>query len=411
MFDDSEPLYVASDEDEEAEDDPFSLVEGPDDSFEPGDASLDFWTETGFDDGYGITEEINEEESQGVRQDIEPVNSEVWTNILNHAFASTADFSQGLSFPWEHGTLSGIFGDTQPFTVSLNSIGDSSNLARLSTEPPVAPTTDNVCTELSTTAPAYLSAVKNMKDLEYMEDKKNRVSLAVGKWLDILSLNWHASTVGSQLSADMHADPTGDLAELTLRSVFGVKSPTTLLKRAASMKQYIEWFYVNIPAAKRGVPPILVDERDAWQYFFHLRDSRMQKNRGYTISSTFLETIRFCKFVFGLEGCDSIIGSKGMLGFASIERREKGPLIQAPPLEVEHLNRLHQVLMHGDNDIDRIGAGAFLCCIYARARWSDLRYIHHIKYDGFKRNATMDLYTCEHKTSSAGLRREQFFHW
>lgn len=58
--------------------------------------------------------------------------------------------------------------------------------------------------------------------------------------------------------------------------------------------------------------------------------------------------------------------------------------------------------------IDRIGAGAFLCSIYARARWSDMRYIHHIKYDGFKRNATMDLHTAEHKTSMAGLRREQF---
>ena len=89
-------------------------------------------------------------------------------------------------------------------------------------------------------------------------------------------------------------------------------------------------------------------------------------------------------------------------------RREKGPLNQAPPLEVEHLQRLHEILDKGANDIDRIGAGAFLSAIYARARWSDLRYIHHIKYDGYKRNATMDLYTAEHKTSMTGLRREQF---
>ena len=63
----------------------------------------------------------------------------------------------------------------------------------------------------------------------------------------------------------------------------------------------------------------------------------------------------------------------------------------------------------GANNIDRVGAGAFLCAIYARARWSDLRYIHYIKYDGYKRNATMDLYTAEHKTSMTGLRREQLF--
>ena len=126
------------------------------------------------------------------------------------------------------------------------------------------------------------------------------------------------------------------------------------------------------------------------------------------MSATFLETVRFCKFVFGMASADEVLDSKRILGFAAIEKKEKGPLSQAPPLELEHLVRLHEILERGSNDVDRIGAGAFLCCIYARARWSDVRHIHHIKYDGFKRNTTMDLYTSEHKTSSAGLRREQF---
>ena len=76
-------------------------------------------------------------------------------------------------------------------------------------------------------------------------------------------------------------------------------------------------------------------------------------------------------------------------------------------MEFEHLLRLHEALQNGANSIDRIGAGAFLCCIYARARWSDVRFIHNIKFDGFKRNSALDLYTDEHKTSSAGLKREQ----
>ena len=131
--------------------------------------------------------------------------------------------------------------------------------------------------------------------------------------------------------------------------------------------------------------------------FLHLRALTRTSKRGYTVSGTFLETIRFCKFVLGLYRSDDILASKRLNGFAAVEKREKGPLNQTPPLEVEHLQRLHEVLDKGANDIDRIGAGAFLCAIYARARWSDLRYIHHIKYDGYKRNATMDLYTAEHK--------------
>ena len=145
-----------------------------------------------------------------------------------------------------------------------------------------------------------------------------------------------------------------------------------------------------------------------WRYFLHLKEIRQETSRGFTVSSTFLETIRFCKYVIGLYKSDDLLNSKRLMGFSAIERREKGPLNQAPSLEVEHLQRLHAILEHGANVVDRIGAGAFLCAIYARARWSDLRYIHHIRYDGFRRNATMDLYTTEHKTSSTGLKREQF---
>lgn len=104
----------------------------------------------------------------------------------------------------------------------------------------------------------------------------------------------------------------------------------------------------------------------------------------------------------------TFFAAKRLNGFAVVEKREKGPLNQTPPLEVEHLQRLHEVLDKGANDIDRIGAGAFLCAIYARARWSDLRYIHHINMMDTNWNATMDLYTAEHKTSSTDLKREQF---
>ena len=156
------------------------------------------------------------------------------------------------------------------------------------------------------------------------------------------------------------------------------------------------------------VCPLPLTEQDVWSYFLHLRCLRRDASKGFTVSATFLETVRFCKFVLGLYHCEDVLESKRLTGFAAVEKREKGLLRQAPSLEVEHLLRLHQVLENGSNVVDRIGAGAFLCAIYARARWSDLRYIHHIKYDGFQRNSTMDLYTAEHKTSSAGLRREQF---
>lgn len=76
-------------------------------------------------------------------------------------------------------------------------------------------------------------------------------------------------------------------------------------------------------------------------------------------------------------------------------------------MELEHIKRLHEILEHGENPSDRLGAGCFLVCIYGRARWSDLRFIDHVEFEAGRLGA-MTLYTAEHKTSAVGMRREQY---
>ena len=49
-------------------------------------------------------------------------------------------------------------------------------------------------------------------------------------------------------------------------------------------------------------------ESDVWNFFKWLRVERQQKSRGFTTTSTFLETVRFCKFTVGLQGCDEVLG-------------------------------------------------------------------------------------------------------
>ena len=242
--------------------------------------------------------------------------------------------------------------------------------------------------------------------MDYEESKKAQMTLATSKWMELLSIDWRSWSVGEQLAVDLQTDAAGELAEQSLRAVFGVKSPATILKPAASLRQYVAWFQKDCILQDKYVCPFPITEADVWCYFMHLRKVRTDTDKGYTVSATFLETVRFCKLIIGMYWCDPVLSSKRFVEFAAVERRERGPLNQALSLEVEQ--QLHRILEHGSNDIDRIGAGAFLCTIYARARWGDMRFIHHIKYDGFQRNATMDLYTAEHKTSSIGLRREQF---
>ena len=68
---------------------------------------------------------------------------------------------------------------------------------------------------------------------------------------------------------------------------------------------------------------------------------------------------------------------------------------------------LHEVLSGDGNPIDRFAAGCFLVCLYGRARWSDVGYVHHAELDR-QRNGSLTLFTAEHKTAGVGLRREQY---
>ena len=335
------------------------------------------------------------------------VTGSAWEHIMSQSFFSAVTASDALALPWETGPMRDIFNPvTLPSVAKV--CGDATNLKDLKPEESVPVVGHADSTYAVGAMPAYMSAVKNLKDTDYMENKRAQKSLAVAKWMDLLSVCWSCSSVGAQLKSDLQLDPSGIEAEATLHSVFGVKSPTTLLKRAASLNQYLKWFAGRFSSASDRRSPLPLSETAVWSYFLHLRDSRMVNNKGFTISSTFLETVRFCKHVLGMDACDAILASKRLIGFAALEKQHKGPTRQAPPMEAEHLVELHRILEHGENHIDRIGAGCFLVATYARARWSDLRYVHHIKYDGYKRNATFDIYTAEHKTSSVGLRRQQF---
>ena len=221
------------------------------------------------------------------------------------------------------------------------------------------------------------------------------------------STHWEASTVGNQICQDLRSDPSGGEAVETLKACFGTKSPNTLLKRAATLCKYLVWHYNEFNSRGVYVHAFPLVESDVWNFFKWLRVERQQKSRGFTTTSTFLETVRFCKFTVGLQGCDEVLGSGRLLGFAAVERREKGPSSQAPILELVHLKKLHEILSLGSDLIDRLGAGAMLVCIYGRAPWSDLRYIDHVDVEA-RRNGSLVLYTRERNTSAVGIRREQY---
>ncbi|CAK9117686.1 unnamed protein product [Durusdinium trenchii] len=165
----------------------------------------------------------------------------------------------------------------------------------------------------------YMHAISDMRDLDYFEEKLEQLELACGKWMDILSTHWEASTVGNQICQDLRSDPSGGEAVETLKACFGTKSPNTLLKRAATLRKYLVWHYNEFNSRGVYVHAFPLVESDVWNFFKWLRVERQQKSRGFTTTSTFLETVRFCKFTVGLQGCDVVLGSGRLLGFAAVE--------------------------------------------------------------------------------------------
>ena len=334
-----------------------------------------------------------------------PVDGFQWELGVAALHGQFSQMPSALLLPWETGAMSEVFKTDdflqlpaahlpEPETALMEKAISAADTVLVADDPPADSCFDK--------------AVQNLKDLEYFQNKNRQLELACGQWLELLSCDWAASGVGTILARDLQADPSGDRAYETLKAAFGTKSPQTLLKRCSSMKKYFKWHVEHI--ARRGPvyeSPFPLVESHVWEFFLCLREERKSHGRGFTNTAAFLETIRFAKFTLELKDTEPVLASRRLLGFAAIEKQLKGPTKQAPPLELVHLQRLHSVLESGSCNYDRLGAAAMLICVYGRARWSDLRYIHHVNLEE-GRSGFLTLYTREHKTSATGAKREQY---
>ena len=327
-----------------------------------------------------------------------------WDAIVSSAYGRFRQPVPELAYPWETGILSDIFGSGEQLsfpsipTQPLDAMFNSALVQAPSHVPPLVPG--------QAESPCFERAVRRLDDLGYFTNKHIQKEKACGVWMDLLSVCWDASVAGVQIRDSLRQDPSGDEAVETLKAVFGTKSPGTLLKRAASVRAFVKWYELHFAPFEGNSLPFPVIEQAVWKYLFYLREVRQRSLRGYTVPGAFLEALRFSKYTVGLAGVDEVLASRRVLGMVAIERSLKGPTDQAPPLSLAHVKRLHEILDCGPCDMDRLGAGTLLLCLYARARWSDLRYIDHVDLE--LNSGYMTLYTAEHKTSNIGERREKF---
>ena len=317
--------------------------------------------------------------------------------LVANAFWSIGGSASGLRYPWETGPQSGVFAKRRRLT-------DVQIFDKEKPQPPEDVPTDlkagepfpkgsSVFDLVDGCKPLYATCVKALAVRTYEEDRDNKSKLAIRKWRLILSNNYGASKIGRDIHDEILIGSSDEFIDEMLIDVFGVKSPNTLLKRAGSIMKYLYWHAEQYEDS--GFP---LEEKAVYQYFKYLEAS----NAGATTSTSFRESIRFCKHIMGLESADIVLESRLLSGAAQRHFSGKRLLSQAPVLKVADVKELERICCKTTCFMDRYIAGVFLVCIYGRCRWSDIANLNSCDLTD---ESFIELTTVVHKTSITAVRK------
>ena len=286
-----------------------------------------------------------------------------------------------IVMPWETSMMKPIFGDAvvQP-SLSMPLDWGSTVIPRAS-EGDVSASVTKIP---PSTVWACAKHVCHATDESYLQQREKTLKTATAKWFFLLRLKPECSEVGSLLTVE---DDPG----LVLRSVIGVKSPSTVIKRANSILLFYRWHAVN--GDHEFLP---FNESDVWKYVLQQGADKSSATR----SHAFVQALRFCHYVMGFEGALTCANSRRIVGQSHLQLAEKKPTRQARPLTVFEMKRLHSVAEDlAFSAVDRCIASSLLAAIYGRCRVSDLSHVHEILHDQSGSSGFMEISTRYHKTA------------
>ena len=281
---------------------------------------------------------------------------------LSNAFI-TGHKGHNLKMPWESSSFAAVFGDALPsMDLSMSSVAfPSSNFGQQPTEHEhKAPYRRPLKGDL-------LQCVRNVVDRPFLAGRKVDATAAIAKISFFLSLDFDASCVGQQLTADE------DERDLILDGIMGTKSPSTVIKRANALLAYYRWH-----ATVFDVVCIPFIETQVWHYIKHLLTSGAAPTR----AMSFIQALRFARFVLQVDGAQQCLDSRRIVGQAELMLSKKPATRQARPLTVKEVTRLRDIARSPEEPlVNRVAATHFLLMIYGRCRNSDLVHVQEILHD------------------------------
>ena len=245
---------------------------------------------------------------------------------------------------------------------------------------------------IPSSGPLFQACVKSTDDISWQEKREGLLQKALKHWLVIIEMwNFHVEFV-----ACLNGCESVNAQLIMLGDVFRGKAPSTLNKRANSMKLLCH----ELHSMDLSFP---CDEPALYAVLCGLRRDGAPPSRGKGI----LEAIAFVRYTMGILECDALLKGRRCWGAATsdepIQRR------QASPLLVKELEKLHHVLEHDMDIWNRMFSGTVLFMVYSRARWSDAQHGVKIFFDrSFGSCQFVEVLTGHHKTMRALQHRHQF---
>ena len=346
------------------------------------------------DDGKGFVEPTPKSGSRSatkrVRLEIEDLNDEpTEEELVNDKSKPSSNFNRNtlqldslavtnfkmFKQPWEKGRMNKLFGRQMEFGRSVPSLdagGSAGWSVKLGWKEQSMDDTTIAAVEPEHTASIFHSVVKSVPEFDYFEERQWKRNNAVALWWQLINFSLTHSAIGRQVEAEATLENMDEYGQELIDATFGLKSPSTLLKRYYAMKAYADW------CDKNGTKWLPIVESDVWAYMRWLRTSEAPPTR----ATSLVEAIRFSWYIVGFAGAGEVQGSLRLKGIASQLFIKKKPWRPAALLEVKEVIKIHQFLEDETKDlVDRVFAGHLLHLLYVRGRWSDLAAVQHGEID------------------------------
>ena len=239
----------------------------------------------------------------------------------------------------------------------------------------------------------YHDVVRDRPDISWQEQRDADLQTSVKLWMALVN-RWDSGC--SLVTATLELEDTGRIFTM-FAHLFSGRSAVTVKKRCYSVMRlcdYLEDAGQSFPCTERAFYDFLCNEQRNL--------APASRLKGY------MQSINFVRHVMAVDELEPLTASARCKGACHGDILQEK--VQASPLKVSELKRIHDLLYTCEDQWVCMFCGAVLMAVYCRARWGDLMRAVRVILD-YDRDDTLQFLearTGRHKTMRAQLHRHEF---